>query len=225
VAVAATVREAAVRRVGGAVPAGTPLVTAGDLRQAVRQQRAGNLVILVVDASGSMGADHRMEAAKGAVLSLLIDAYQRRDRVALIAFREEDAVVLLRPTASVEVARARLGELPTGGRTPLAAGILAALEVAGRAAPGLQRPLLVLVTDGRATAAPPGHDPVGDALAAARAVRRKGLAAVVVDVESGPVRLGLAAELADAMGARRLTVPELTAASLAAVVSAAAPGG
>jgi len=227
VAVAATVREAVVRRAGDASPAvlGAPLVSAGDVREAVRQQRAGNLVILVVDASGSMGADHRMEAAKGAVLSLLVDAYQRRDRVALIAFREEGAVVLLRPTASVEVARARLGELPTGGRTPLAAGILAALEVAVRAAPGAQRPLLVFVTDGRATAAPEGHDPVDAALAAATAVRRKGLAAVVVDVESGPARLGLAGELAEAMGARRLTVPELTAAGLAAVITAAGPGG
>jgi len=83
----------------------------------------------------------------------------------------------------------------------------------------------VFVTDGRATAAPEGHDPVDAALAAATAVRRKGLAAVVVDVESGPARLGLAGELAEAMGARRLTVPELTAAGLAAVITAAGPGG
>jgi len=206
-------------------PGGAPLVSAGDVREAVRQQRSGNLVILVIDASGSMGADHRMEAAKGAVLSLLVDAYQRRDRVALIAFREDGATVVLRPTASVEVARARLGELPTGGRTPLAAGILAATDLATRASPGAQRPLLVLVTDGRATAAPAGWDPVEAALTAAKAVRRKGLSAVVVDVESGPVRLGLAGELAEAMGGRRLTVPELTAASLAAVIALAAPGG
>jgi len=223
VAVVATVREAVVRRATG--PPGAPLVAAADVREAVREQRAGNLVILVVDASGSMGADHRMEAAKGAVLSLLVDAYQRRDRVALIAFREDEATVVLRPTASVEVARARLGELPTGGRTPLAAGILAAVDLAARTTPGSQRPLLVVVTDGRATAAPAGRDPVEAALAAAKVVRRKGLAAVVVDVESGPTRLGLAGELAEAMGARRLTVPELTAASLAGVVAHAAPGG
>jgi len=223
VAVAATVREAVVRRASG--PPGAPLVAAADVREAVREQRAGNLVILVVDASGSMGADHRMEAAKGAVLSLLVDAYQRRDRVALIAFREDEATVVLRPTASVEVARARLGELPTGGRTPLAAGILAAVDLAARTTAGSQRPLLVVVTDGRATAAPAGRDPVEAALAAAKVVRRKGLAAVVVDVESGPTRLGLAGELAEAMGARRLTVPELSAASLAGVIALAAPGG
>jgi len=251
VAVAATVREAVIRRAGAQTPAAAPapalaaargvapavaagvgpagasgrgFVSPGDVREAVRQQRAGNLVILVVDASGSMGADRRMEVAKGAVLSLLVDAYQRRDRVALIAFREEGATVVLRPTASVEVARARLGELPTGGSTPLAAGIVAGAELAGRATPGGQRPLLVLVTDGRATAAPAGRDPVEAALAAAQGVRRQGLAAVVVDVESGPTRLGLAGELAQAMGARHLTVPELTAAGLAAAVTVAAPG-
>ena len=93
-----------------------PLVAAGDVREAVREQRAGNLVILAVDASGSMGAETRMEAAKGAVLGLLLDAYQRRDRVALVTFRGDGADVALRPTGSIEVAKARLTDLPTGGR-------------------------------------------------------------------------------------------------------------
>ena len=172
VAVGATIRAAAVRRAearsvegpdsasASADPASASAdpasaespVLAADLREAVREQRAGNLIVLAVDASGSMGADRRMEAAKGAVLSLLLDAYQRRDKVAMVTFRGDAAEVVLKPTSSVEVARARLAELPTGGRTPLAAGILAALDLAtapGRSA--AHRPLLVLFTDGRAT--------------------------------------------------------------------------
>ncbi|HYV59118.1 MAG TPA: ATP-binding protein, partial [Acidimicrobiia bacterium] len=162
VAVGATARAVAERR---AVEPDGPAVRAEDLREARREQRAGNLLVLAVDASGSMGAPQRMEAVKGAVLGLLVDAYQRRDRVALVAFRGDGADVLLRATGSVEVARARLADLPTGGRTPLAAGIDTALAVATSPADGSagHRPLLVLVSDGRATAS---HD--GDPVAAAR---------------------------------------------------------
>jgi magnesium chelatase subunit D len=153
------------------------------------------------------------------VLSLLLDAYQRRDKVSLVTFRDDAAQVVLQPTGSVEVARARLVELPTGGRTPLAAGIRVALEVAtGAGRSGTYRPLLVLITDGRATVATDGADPVAAALAAAAEVRRKGVCGVVIDAEDGPIRLGLAGELADAMGARHLTVPELSAATLDAAV-------
>jgi magnesium chelatase subunit D len=168
-----------------------------------------------------MGARDRLSAAKGAVLGLLKDAYQRRDLVSLVTFRGDGAEVVLRPTGSVEVARARLGDIPTGGRTPLAAGIEAALRVAldpGRLAS--HRPFLVLVTDGRATSGPVGADPVDAALTAAASVRSKGVDSVVIDVEatgSGPpgaTRLGLAGRLAAAMGARHLPITELTPASL-----------
>ncbi|MDQ1418375.1 MAG: magnesium chelatase subunit [Acidimicrobiaceae bacterium] len=228
-AVGATIRAAAVRRAAAPAPASasasasaeSPVLEA-DLREAVREQRAGNLIVLAVDASGSMGADRRMEAAKGAVLSLLLDAYQRRDKVAMITFRGDSAQVALKPTSSVEVARARLAELPTGGRTPLAAGILAALDLAtapGRSA--AHQPLLVLFTDGRATSAPRSpKDPVSAARDAADAVRRRGIAAVVVDAEDGPTRLGLARELATVMAARYLTLPELSAVALDSAVRA-----
>jgi magnesium chelatase subunit D len=217
VAVGGTVRAAAVR--------GAPLaIEPADLREAVREERAGNLVVLAVDASGSMGAERRMEAAKGAVLSLLLDAYQRRDRVALVTFRGEEAQVALRPTGSVEVARARLTELPTGGRTPLAAGILTALELAEAAASDRHRPLLVLVTDGRATSAAGDDDPMAAAHLAAARVRRRRVPAVVVDAEDGPTRLGLAAELASAMGARHLTLPQLEAGAMSSAIRAAAVG-
>jgi magnesium chelatase subunit D len=162
-----------------------------------------------------------MEAAKGAVLSLLLDAYQRRDRVALVTFRGESAEVVLQPTGSVEVARARLASLATGGRTPLAAGIGTGLQLAERAHSGAYQPLVVVVSDGRATAGPADVEPVAAAQDAAAALRRRSVAAVVVDAEEGPVRLGLARPLADAMGARYLTVAELSAGTLAGAVRSA----
>jgi len=226
VAVAATVRAAAARQAPTVALAPSPRATppvvrvaAEDLREAVREQRAANLVVLAVDASGSMGADRRMEAAKGALLGLLLDAYQRRDRVALVTFRGEGADVVLRPTGSVEVARARLSALATGGRTPLAAGIDLATRLAvesGRT--GNHRPLLVLVTDGRATTAGPGADPLAAARAAARSTAAAGIPSVVVDAEDAVPRLGLAAELAAAMGARLLPLSELSAARLRSFV-------
>jgi magnesium chelatase subunit D len=153
-----------------------------------------------------------MSAVKGALLGLLVDAYQRRDRVALVTFGGAGAHVALAPTGSIEVARVQLEELPTGGETPLAAGLDAALDVALRHGSEVLHPLLVLVTDGRATA---GAEPWADALAAAARVARRDLPAVVVDVEDdGGPRLGLAAELAAAMGARHLPHPQLTAGRL-----------
>ena len=224
VAVGATVRAAAVRR--GTAPAGHSAgpLEASDLRQAVREQRVGNLIVLAVDASGSMGAERRMEAVKGAVLGLLLDAYQGRDRVALVTFGGEGAHVVLRPTGAVEVARARLEELPTGGRTPLAHGLQAGLDLATAGSSGGHLPLLVVVSDGRATAAEPGADPVAAAHAVAAAVRRKGVASVVVDAEAGPTRLGLARDLAQTMGARYLTLPELTGGALVTAVRQATQG-
>jgi magnesium chelatase subunit D len=167
-----------------------------------------------------MGAPQRMEAAKGAVLGLLTDAYRHRDLVGLVAFRGEDAVVLLRPTGSVEVARARLAQLPTGGRTPLAAGIVAALELAtAPARAGTHRPRLVVVTDGRATTGPAGRDPVDAAYEAADAVRRTGVDAVVIDVEAtgttpGRGQLGLARQLAVRMDARHVPLARVDSAGL-----------
>ncbi len=190
-----------------------------DLRQATLEGREGNLVLFVVDASGSMGARTRMGAVKGAVLSLLVDAYQRRDKVGLVTFRGAGAELALPPTWSVEAAVARLAELPTGGRTPLAAGLLRAAEVlrVERIRDPQRRPLLVVVTDGRATGAR-GGAALAEAHAAARVLGAAGVAAVVVDCESGPVRLGLAAGLGAVLGGPTLAMAELAAGGLAATV-------
>ncbi|MDX5568273.1 putative cobaltochelatase [Streptomyces sp. ID05-04B] len=193
------------------------VVRRDDLRQAVREGREGNLVLFVVDASGSMAARQRMGAVKGAVLSLLLDAYQRRDKVGLVTFRGSAADVALPPTSSVDAAAVRLESLPTGGRTPLAAGLLRAHDVlrVERLRDPARRALVVVVTDGRATGGP---EPVGTAGRAARLFAAEGVASVVVDCESGPVRLGLAGELAAQLGGTAVTLDELRADSIAGLV-------
>ncbi|KHL19356.1 magnesium chelatase subunit D [Mumia flava] len=188
-----------------------------DLRFAVREGREGNLVLLCVDASGSMGARRRMEQVKTAVLSLLLDAYQRRDRVGLVTFRGPGAELVLPPTGSVDVAAARLDAVPTGGRTPLAEGLresVAVIERASRRDPD-RRPLLVVVTDGRATAGP---DALGRASAAARDVAAAGIRTVVLDCESGALRLGLAADLATDLRADHVPIGEVAASTLTSTI-------
>ncbi|MGW1958140.1 putative cobaltochelatase [Streptomyces sp. NPDC001920] len=214
---AATVQAAAPhQRARGRSGAGL-VVRRDDLRQAVREGREGNLVLFVVDASGSMAARQRMGAVKGAVLSLLLDAYQRRDKVGLVTFRGSAAEVALPPTSSVDAAAARLESLPTGGRTPLAAGLLKAHEVlrVERLRDPARRALVVVVTDGRATGGP---EPVALAGRAARLFAAESVASVVVDCESGPVRLGLAGQLAGELGGTAVTLDELRADSIAGLV-------
>ncbi|WP_328938861.1 putative cobaltochelatase [Streptomyces tauricus] len=193
------------------------VVRRDDLRQATREGREGNLVLFVVDASGSMAARQRMSAVKGAVLSLLLDAYQRRDKVGLVTFRGSAAEVALPPTSSVDAAAVRLESLPTGGRTPLAAGLLRAHDVlrVERLRDPARRPLVVLVTDGRATGGP---EPVALAGRAARLFAADKVASVVVDCESGLVRLGLAGQLAGELGGTAVTLDELRADSIAGLV-------
>ncbi|MEU0655594.1 putative cobaltochelatase [Streptomyces albogriseolus] len=214
---AATVRAAAPhQRARGRSGRGL-VVRRDDLRQATREGREGNLVLFVVDASGSMAARQRMSAVKGAVLSLLLDAYQRRDKVGLVTFRGSAADVALPPTSSVDAAAARLESLPTGGRTPLAAGLLKAHDVlrVERLRDPARRALVVVVTDGRATG---GLEPVALAARAARLFAAEGIASVVVDCESGPVRLGLAGQLAGELGGTAVTLDELRADSIAGLV-------
>ncbi|WP_415954154.1 putative cobaltochelatase [Streptomyces sp. KLOTTS4A1] len=214
---AATVQAAAPhQRARGRAGRGL-VVRRDDLRQAVREGREGNLVLFLVDASGSMAARQRMSAVKGAVLSLLLDAYQRRDKVGLVTFRGSGAEVALPPTSSVDAAAARLEALPTGGRTPLAEGLLRAHEVlrVERLRDPVRRPLLVVVTDGRATG---GAEPVARAARAAGLFAAEDIASVTVDCESGPVRLGLAGTLAQGLGGTVVTLDELRADAIAGLV-------
>lgn len=190
-----------------------------DLRSAVREGRESNLVLFCVDASGSMAARTRMEQVKTAILSLLLDAYRRRDKVGLVTFRGSAAQIALPPTSSVDVAATRLAELPAGGRTPLAEGLLTTAEVLRIESirDRQRRPLVVVVTDGRATHGP---DAVARSRAAAAGLASLGVASVVVDCETGRFRMGLAAELAAHLGAEHIPLGEVTAEGLADTVRA-----
>ncbi|WP_374022086.1 magnesium chelatase subunit D family protein [Mycobacterium sp. HNNTM2301] len=192
-----------------------------DVRRAIREGREGNLVIFVVDASGSMAARDRMAAVSGATLSLLRDAYQRRDKVAVITFRQHEARLLLPPTSSAHIAGRRLARFDTGGKTPLAEGLLAAREliVREKARDRARRSLVVVLTDGRATAGP---DPLGRSRVAAARLVAEGAAAVVVDCETSYVRLGLATQLARHLGAPAVRLEQLHADSLTRAVRNAA---
>lgn len=220
-AVGATLRSAVLRSAAEGVEAGAVLqLQAGDLHGKVKAGKTANLILFVVDASGSMAAQRRMEAVKGAVLALLTDVYQRRDQVAVIGFRGDKASLLLAPTRSVDLAEQGLRELPTGGRTPLPHALQLALQTLEQSA-GVAPPLLVLLSDGKGNVAlENGGDPWRETLALAEQLAARGTPALVLDTEIGYVRLGRAAQLAQALGAECMTLEELTADNLALTIRA-----
>jgi magnesium chelatase subunit D len=215
----ATVRAAAPhqRRRRERRPDGPALLVDGsDLHEKVRETRAGNVILFAVDASGSMAARRRMAAAKQAVLSLLLDAYQKRDRVGLISFRGSRAELLLPPTTSVDLAERRLQSLPTGGRTPLGHALQVGLLAFGRHLANHPEdvPLLLVVSDGRANVAIGSGDPAAELMTLAGEIRARGIESVVVDTESGQLRVGLCRPLSEALGAAYLPLEQLRAGEL-----------
>ncbi len=208
----ATIRANALVRGQQAGPGGLR-----ELRRKVIEGREANLVLLCVDASGSMAAKQRMTQVKTAILSLLLDAYRRRDTVGLVTFRGTTASLTLPPTNSVDVAAARLRDLPAGGRTPLAEGLIESAETVRRhrLRDPDRRALLVVVTDGRATS---GENAVNRALAAADVIAAQKISAVVVDSETGRFRMGLAERLAERLGAEHVQVGDVHADALTGIV-------
>ena len=196
------------------------LIEPWDIRDKVRESMSGSLVLFVVDASGSMGAQRRMVAVKGAIMSLLLDAYQRRDRVGLISFRGTRAELLLPPTNSVDLAKVHLQNMPTGGRTPLSAGLFKALEIieTERIKDRDVLPLLVLLSDGRGNVALGDDSPLDEAYAGAGIIGEEKIPSVVVDTESGFLKLGMVQPVAEAMGAQYLKLEDLRADNLAEAV-------
>ncbi|CAM3267743.1 VWA domain-containing protein [Tsukamurella hominis] len=213
---AATLRAAAPAQAARGRVDGPLRLAPSDLRSPIREATEGNLVVFVVDLSGSMAARERIALVGEAAVSLLRDAYQRRDKVAVIGFRGAEATLLVPPTRSVDVAVARLARARTGGRTPLAEGLIEARKLLRREdlRPDARRPLIVVLTDGRATS---GRDPLPRALAAATGLHADGRATVVVDCETSMVRLGLAAKVAAALGAPMLPLGGLSPQDLARV--------
>jgi magnesium chelatase subunit D len=212
VALDATIRAAAEHQLVRAGSSDLAIsIEPGELRQKVRTRKVGASIVFCVDASGSMGATNRMSAAKSAVLDLLVDAYQRRDRVSLVSFRGDTAEVVLAPTASVELANVRLRDLATGGATPLAAGIVRALELIDserRRSPDTI-PWLVLVTDGRGNVGIDGGLGSADAQTAAARVRTSGVNAVLLDT-GGHNSSSAVRDLAREAGAEYVTLPAIT---------------
>ena len=201
-----------------------------DWRRVERVGKAGACVLFVVDASGSMGAQGRMVATKGAVMSLLLDAYARRDHVGVIAFRRDQAEVLLPFTHAIERATRELAGIPTGGRTPLAAALVKATEVvmAAMAKDPTLRPLVIVVTDGRANCGLNGQTGQGvrqEALRVAHSVaQHPAITWVVVDTtQTGSVQAGRARELADALGGVWYTFATLNRDDLLTVTSKQLP--
>lgn len=184
-----------------------------DLRSKVREKRTGNIFLFVVDASGSMGARERMKTVKGVIFKILLDAYQKRDRVGMIAFRKKQAEVLLPVTRSVDFAQKKLASMPTGGKTPLASGLLKAEDVLDMLyrQDANQDPVVILITDGRATSPlNKGTNPVTDAMEEAKRIGKRGLPVAVIDTESGFIKLGLAKKLAKEMGASYFQVDKIS---------------
>ncbi len=192
------------------------VVKRGDLQKKVRVRRAANLVLFVVDASWSMAAAERIEATKGAVLSLLHDAYQRRDQVGLIVFQREEARIVLPPTSSVELANQALRNVPVGGKTPLSAGLLAAFRVctaAVRRNPEI-KPLIIILTDGAGNVSVTGMPPQEEARRMAMMIHDAHYRTVIINMEHPAFDRGLAQDLANFIGGPCYTLPELKAEAL-----------
>ncbi len=188
----------------------------GDLQRKVRVKRTANLVLFLVDASWSMAVAERMAATKGAILSLLTDAYQRRDRVGLVVFQKDRATLILPPTNSVPLARRALVDIPVGGKTPLSAGLLMAYEVLAQEAithPDIEALLLVL-TDGAGNVSLGTQPPQEEAMGFANRIADRHFRSVVINMEHASFDQGLAQTLADHLEAPCYTLNELKAENL-----------
>ncbi len=194
------------------------VIRTADIREKIREKRIGNFLLFVVDASGSMGARGRMAASKGAVMSLLLDAYQKRDRIAMISFRRNEAVVNLPPTSSIELAAGLLREMPVGGRTPLSAGLVKSYEVSRNylLREPTARPIVIIITDGRSNVALGKKNPQAETFELAeRLALDDRIRFIIVDTESpGIVQFGLARKMALALGAQYFRIEDLQADTL-----------
>ncbi len=187
-----------------------------DLREKVRVRRSANLILFVVDASWSMAVAERMEATKGAIMSLLTDAYQRRDRVGLIVFNKNDAHLVLAPTNSVQLARRALADIAVGGKTPLSAGLQLAYDVIRKESythPDVM-PLMILLTDGAGNVSLTNLPPQEEAHRIARMIKEEGVRSVVINMEHAAFDQGLARLLAEKLDAPCHALADLRADTL-----------
>ncbi len=208
-----TIRAAALRGTSD----GKPNIKPPDYRINRRTRKVGNLMLFVVDGSGSMAAQRRMALTKSAVLALLADAYKRRDRVGMITFRKTEAFETVPPTTSMDLAHGRMRDLPTGGRTPLAHGLELARQVIGRerARDSELRPIIILLTDGVANVGlSAGSDPISDAMSSAHAIALDAVPALVVDADRRREHSSPLPDLAKRMRATHVRLDALAAGQL-----------
>ena len=216
IALDATIRTAALQQLERGTEPGEFSILPQDVQKKVRVRRASNLILFVVDASWSMAGAQRMEATKGAIMSLLVDAYQKRDRVGLVVFQKEEARLVLPFTSSVDLAQGALRHLPVGGKTPLSAGLMLAYRVFRRELRLHPKamPLMILLTDGAGNVALTETPPQEEAHKIADLIHRVGIHSVVVNMEHEAYDRGLAADLAQALGGPCYCLAELKASEL-----------
>lgn len=183
-----------------------------DIREKVREKRTGATILFAVDASGSMGAKRRMGAVKGAVLSLLKEAYQKRDNIGIVVFRKDSSEVLLNITRSVDLAEKCLRKLPTGGKTPLAAGLHTSYQILKtdkiKNPDSLQ--YLVIISDGKANVPLKTDNPLEDAFSLGEKIRNEGIKTMVIDTEKNYIEYGFAKELAKKMDSEYIKISQIT---------------
>ena len=191
-------------------------VESQDIHDKVRVRRAHNLILFVVDASWSMAAAERMEATKGAIMSLLMDAYQRRDQVGLVVFQKEDARLVLPPTSSVELAQKALADVPVGGKTPLSAGLYLAYKVLVQQTRLHSEimPLMILLTDGAGNVSMSDLPAQEEAHRISKLIMEEGIRSVVINMEHASFDRGLAQALAEELTAPCYTLHDLKADTL-----------
>ncbi|MBN1657132.1 MAG: VWA domain-containing protein [Anaerolineae bacterium] len=223
IALDATIRQAALEQrarheqAGWVEGAGQDLIILPqDVQKKVRVRRAANLILFVVDASWSMAGAQRMEATKGAIMSLLVDAYQKRDRVGLVVFQKEEARLVLPFTSSVELAQRALHHLPVGGKTPLSAGLMLAYRTFRRELRLHPKamPLMILLTDGAGNVSLTDTPPHEEAAKIADLIHRTSIHSVIVNMEHEAYDRGLASNLARALAGPCYRLAELKAAEL-----------
>ena len=188
----------------------------GDFQRKIRVKKTANLVLFVVDASWSMAVAERMSATKGAILSLLTDAYQRRDRVGLVVFQKDRATLVLPPTNSVQLAQQALSDIPVGGKTPLSAGLLLTQQVLQKERithPDV-RPLVILLTDGAGNVSITSLPPQEEAHRLAEQIAEEDIHCVVINMEHAAFDQGLAQALAEHLQAPCYTLSEIKAETL-----------
>ena len=191
-------------------------IAESDIMEKVREDKVGSTTLFVVDASGSMGARKRMSAAKGAVLSLLIDAYQKRDRVGLISFRGNNATLLVPPTNSIDLAKRNMDVMPTGGKTPLSNALMTAFRTFEREIKQhpKDRMSMILISDGKGNVSMSSMRPLEEAMMIAGEIKGLNVSSLVLDTEVSAVSLGFAKRISDSLGGRYMRLSDIESSSI-----------